>query len=126
LYYSGLNGYTSIVEYYNKTVDLNSDNLDTETIDKILRELSELREKSKQLNQEYLNYRKKQKQQRFRAISKKEKMIWKENCHRINLLWDRYDTDENRLKKELLYTQRQKEIVEYRKKTSIENLNKLD
>ena len=110
LYYSGLNGYNSLVEYYNETDNLNTNSLTSETIDKILLELTELREKSKQLKQEYFNYRKKQKKQGQRGISKNDGLILKENWKEVNQLWDKFDTDENRNKKKELYTQRKKEI----------------
>ena len=71
LYYSGLNGYCSIVEYYNRNDHLNGDDLTSETIDKILNELTELREQSKQIAQEYHSFRKIQKQQGHRLVSKK-------------------------------------------------------
>ena len=62
LHYSGLNGYSSIVGYYNKEYKLNEDSLDAEVIDRILSEITELREISKQIRKEYFNYREEQKE----------------------------------------------------------------
>ena len=103
LYYSGLNGYQSIVGYYNSNNNLNSDNLNSETIDKILFELTNLREQSKQLRKDYYDYRKKQKKLGQRAISKKEESIWRENWKKINQLWDKFDSEENRKMKALVF-----------------------
>jgi hypothetical protein len=125
-FYSGLNGYTSIDEYYNQTLGLNSSKLDNLTINIILTELTELREQSKQLNQDYYNYRKNQKKKGFRAITKNEEIIRKENWKQINQLWDKFDTDENRIKKELRFAQRRKESDEYLSKKNYDPANKLD
>jgi hypothetical protein len=108
-HYSGLNTYQSINAYYNKTEQLNSEGLTSENIERILSELTELRQQSKLLRQEYNDYRNKQKQQGKRAISKKEEAIWKEYLSRINQLWDKFNTSENRNKKALLYAARRKE-----------------
>jgi hypothetical protein len=124
-HYGGLNGYTSIDEYYNKTLGLNSNNLDNSTINKILNELTILREQSKQLRQDYFNYRKKQKKDGFRAISKNEEIIWKENLKQINQLWNKFDTDDNRLKKELRFAKRRKEFEENKQKASFKTSEKL-
>jgi hypothetical protein len=110
LCYSGLNGYQSIVDYYNKTDNLNGDNLSSETIDKILTELTIIREQSILLRQDYSNYRKKQKQIGQRTISKSEELIQRDYRKRINELWNKFDTDENRKKKEVTYAERRKEL----------------
>jgi len=109
LYYSGLNGYHSIVGYYNQTDNLNGDDLTSETIDKILFELTEIREKSKQLRNKYINYRLEQKIRGQRSISKNEETIIRESWRNVNQLWDKFDTDENRKRKELIYAERRKQ-----------------
>ena len=107
---TGLNGYQSIVENYNSTAKLNS-----EFIDKILLELNDLGEQPKQIRQDYYNYRKRQNQLRQRTILKKEESIWRENRKRINQLWDKFDSEENRKRKALVYAESRKEMEELEK-----------
>ena len=108
LYYSGYNGYSSIVGYYNKEYKLNEDSLNSEIIDEILAELTELRENSKLKRIEYSNYRRNQKAIGRRLISKEDEAIGKENWENTNQIWNKFDTEENRIKKANLFLERRK------------------
>lgn len=91
LYYSGKIGYTAIVKYYTKTENLNNDNLTNENIDKIIQDLSELREKSKVTLLEFNEYRKSAKSKGNRKLSKIDLTKQKENWDKIHQIWNKFE-----------------------------------
>ena len=114
--YTGLNGFQAIVGYFNLHHNLNGDDLSSENIDSILEELTELRERSKQIRSEYIKHRKEEKGYGRRKISNKELIVWKENWKKITHLWDKFESEENRQIKELLYAKIRTKDMELMKK----------
>jgi hypothetical protein len=91
LYYRGNIGYTAIVKNYTKTENLNNDNLTNENIENIIQDLSELKEKSKVIQQEFDKYRKIAKNKGNRKLSNIDLIKQKENWDKIHQIWKKFE-----------------------------------
>ena len=77
----------TIVAHYNRKYQLNSDAISENNLNKILEEITALREASKQIHREFGLYRRAMKLSGKNAMSKAEKEVKSQYWQRINQLW---------------------------------------
>ena len=87
LYYTAEVDFLTIVDHYNRKYQLNSDAISENNLNKILEEITAIREASKQIHREYGLYRRAMKLSGKNAMSKSENEVKRQYWKRINRLW---------------------------------------